>query len=178
MSTKIKIADFIKSIADMTLEVSVIGNGETGSKKSIEEAGQLKLEGSNITEILVAEIFASQIPLSKFLNSKDRNNLMDLYFLEIYHLVLNEYKYFKSKEELVIFEKLIQVRFQEYYKILNDSKTDTFVALGGEIAKSLIYKEPMWPLFPMTFGMILSSKMVGINDFIKESSEKFEVEFN
>lgn len=178
MSKKIKIDDFIKSIAQMTLEVSVLGDNETGSKKSIEEAGQLKLEGYLITEILVAEIFTSQIPLSKFLNSKSKNNLMGVYFIEIYNLVLNEYKYFKSKEELIIFEKLIQGRFQEYYKILNDSKTDTFVALGGEIVKNLVPKEQIWPLFPMTLGMILSSKMLGINDFIKESSEKFEIEFN
>jgi len=73
---------------------------------------------------------------------------------------------------------MIQQRFPEYYKILNDPKTDTIVALGGEVTKNLVFEKPMWPLFPMTFGMILSSKMVNIDNFIKEISEKFDIKIN
>jgi len=101
---EIKMDDFIKSLALMTLENSVLGNEETGSKKAIETAGQFEIKGSNITELLVAEIFVSQIPLSKFLKTKGGVNLLDLYFSETYRLVLDEYKYFKSKEELILFE--------------------------------------------------------------------------
>ena len=41
---KIKIDDFIKSLADMALETSVLGNEKRGSKKNIEEIGQFILE--------------------------------------------------------------------------------------------------------------------------------------
>ncbi len=175
---KIKIADFIKSIVDMTLETSVLGNKERGSKKVIEDTGKFKLEGSNITELLIAEIFVSQIPLNKFLKSKNKSDLLGLYFSEIYYLLLDKYKYFKFEEELKLFEILIQQRFPGYYKILNDPKADTFVALGGEVFRNLTSNDLIFPLFPITLGMFFSSKMIAINDFIKEISEKFEIEIN
>ncbi len=173
MKQKIKIADFIKSVADMTLETGVLSKG----LKTIEKAGQFKLEGSNITELIIAEIFVSQISLNQFLKSKNRIDLLDLYFAEIYYLLSEKYKYFKFKEELRLFETLIQARFPEYYEIL-DNPNDTFVALGGTTFKKLSSKESIWPLFPMTLGMILGNKMITLNNFIKEVSEKFEIEIN
>jgi len=173
---KIKIADFIKSLAGMTLETSVLGK-ERGSKKNIEKAGQFKLVGSNITELLVAELFISQLSLNKFLKSKNRVDLLDLYFSEIYHLILDKYKYFKSIEGLKLFEALIQQRFPEYFRIF-DNPTDAFAVFSKAVFGNLTNKESVWPLFPNMFRIIISNNMMAIDGFIKEASEKFEIEIN
>lgn len=177
MKEKIKIAHFIKSIADMTLETSAVINSEGGLKKKIEEAGQFKLEGASGTEFLIAEIFVCQIPLNKFLNSKNKLDLLGLYFSELYYLLQDKYKYFKSNEELILFETLIQQRFPGYYKAI-DNSNDSFISLGGEVAKNLSSKTQMSPLLPILLGAIFGEKMINLNDFIKKVSEKFEIEIN
>lgn len=169
----IRIGEFIKVLADMTLKTSVISDS-SGLENKLEEVGLASLEKAGITELLIAQIFVDQIPINKFLVAKKRSYLLDSYFKEIYSLLIGNFRYFQHKQELMLFETLIQARFREFYETLDESGVN-YVSLGREVAKNLASKKLSSPLLCLALGVSLRSRETTMQGFLEETSAKFEI---
>ncbi len=173
---KISIHDFIKSIARLTLSTSVVEDKNKKAYQLLEDPvfGNIKIEGGIKTELLVAEIFVSHIPLSFFLSKQGKTNLLDLYYLEIYRLLAEHYKY-SNKLTLPLFETLLQERYKEYHSLTKNEEN-----WPKAIAKKV--SEILTPgtvgLLPLTLSTNFTDRFVIMNGFIKETVNKFEIEFN
>jgi len=178
MKEKISIQNFIKSIAELTLAGSVVDNKIKEIYKKLEKIGNIKIEGVLKTELLIAEIFISHLPLSSFLSERGKTNLLDLYYLEIYKLLVGHYRYFDDRFKLELlksFEILLRERYKEYYPITK-SEENFPKAIAKIFLEKLAQKKSQVSLL-MLSGFLID-KFSGVSEFIKETNTKFEIEFD
>lgn len=173
MREKLALEHVPMSVARIVVDGGVVGS--PSAYKSIEKEkafGNVKFEGGIKTELLVAEVFVGQIPINVFLKKMDATNLLDIYYVQIYSLLKEEYRYFKNDYELKLFETLIQARYKEYYAAVKNEENYT-LALAKKVSKILAAKDE--GLLAHMLASLFTNEIVTISDFIRGVEEKFEV---
>ncbi len=167
-----KIKGIIRSTAELVLETGILVKA---IRDNTEEIGGFKLEGTEVTELLLAEISIGEITLEETIlnqvSSEEKSTLARLYFSEIVSLLLNKYKYFKSKKENEDYGMLFLERYVEYKEsyALGEDWTSP---ISRKVSQRLSFKDPM---FSKMLKMNFCRRRLAILGFINEASEKLNL---
>ncbi|MFA5355371.1 MAG: hypothetical protein WC302_01370 [Candidatus Paceibacterota bacterium] len=177
---KIHIQDFINSLARITLSGSVVEdkNRDTCQKLFQEQAmGAIEMKEGKLTEMLIAEIFVCHIPLSLFLSKKDKINILDDYYIEIYKLLKDQYRFLNNKIELEIFEDLLQERYKEYYPLVKNATDENWVKIIAKKVAEILAPNHQG-LLQLALSGTFTDLFTTIDGFVEEASSKFDMDFN
>ena len=160
--------NLLLNVADMVLTASFINQKQKLAE--LVPAFGFKVEGTLMTEILLAEVFVGQVVILDFIKKRNLEiQKVDYYVAEVYRLLVDKYNYFFHKEMLVLFETLMQSRYPEYYDVIK--KGDTVARpITDVISKNFNINN-------ILFTSMLVDKFTGIittlSDFLGEVDKKF-----
>lgn len=160
----------IKSCAELTLNLSaVVGSSKT--LNSLEETVGFKFDDVQKIEVLLSEIFVSQIPLALFLQERKETDLLDQYYQCLYEILRKKYDSpFGIQIAPEEFERKLQARYAEYYAFISRE----FVTKDIARATSDHIASDGAGLLSFALTALLTGSLVSINQFLKNMTSELE----
>jgi len=133
------------------------------SLRELESVAFIEFDHRQQAEILIGEIFISQLPLSSFLASNNQRELMAHYYLYLFELI-NDQSFFErgdlSPEE---FESILQSRYAEYYELVE--KSSFYTQSVAKAISSHISKDNVG-LLPLGLTSVLNDSLKSVSTLL------------